>query len=305
MSLLSKIKHNTDKDNNTEFFVKAESQESDIVSEHFSHKRAKLESQIILATDSIPDQLLKLINKLNSELKNFQTPKKVEFVYNSTEYARYTFEQYVRKYCSTKKSIMFFGMNPGPWGMSQTGVPFGEISSVREWLKIEGPVQKPPRECPARPVLGFECKRSEISGKRFWGLMKELCKVPEKLFETTFIYNYLPEQWMTSTGCNMTPSDFKSPEMQPLYEICDPIFCEILKLYEVQIVVAIGKFCETRATKAITRFLPSANIKVVYLPHPSPRTVNNNNWQEKAIEHLRALDLLQYYTNDPIKTENC
>ncbi|KAI8425188.1 hypothetical protein MSG28_007012 [Choristoneura fumiferana] len=86
----------------------------------------------------------------------------IECIYNPTLYARQTFEIYIRKYCNTKKDIMYFGMNPGPWGMSQTGVPFGEIKSVRDWLGIDGPVNKPLNEIKDRPVQGFQCTRTEV-----------------------------------------------------------------------------------------------------------------------------------------------
>lgn len=42
-------------------------------------------------------------------------------------------------------------------------IPFGEIESVRDWLDISGTVGKPPVEIKSREVLGFDCKRSEVS----------------------------------------------------------------------------------------------------------------------------------------------
>ncbi|XP_045453115.1 single-strand selective monofunctional uracil DNA glycosylase [Melitaea cinxia] len=246
-------------------------------------------------SNDISDEYLEIINELNESISKFNLPTAVKCVYNPTIYARHTFEIYVRKYCNTKKKIMFFGMNPGPWGMSQTGVPFGEVMSVREWLQIEGPVNKPPNEIRERPVNGFACTRTEISGKRFWGLLKSICGTPEVFFDSSFLYNYLNQQWMKSNGCNLTPGDFRVSEMEDLYNICDPIFVKVLKLYEVQIIVAIGKFCETRAQKALKKYMPYSNIKVLYLSHPSPRTVNNNNWEEKALEQLKAHNLLEYY----------
>ncbi|XP_046971676.1 single-strand selective monofunctional uracil DNA glycosylase [Vanessa cardui] len=245
--------------------------------------------------DSISEEYLEIVDEVNDSLREFTLPAAVKCVYNPTVYARQTFEMYVRKYCNTKKTIMYFGMNPGPWGMSQTGVPFGEISSVRDWLGIEGPVSKPCNEIRERPVNGFACTRTEISGKRFWGLLKNICGTPEIFFETSFVYNYINQQWMKSNGCNLTPGDFKVSEMEALYNICDPIFVKVLKLYEVEIVVAIGKFCETRAQKALKKYMPCNNIKILYLSHPSPRTVNNNNWDQKALEQLKAHDLLKYY----------
>ncbi|XP_045776673.1 single-strand selective monofunctional uracil DNA glycosylase [Maniola jurtina] len=264
----------------------------EVVSSFFSSEETNL---IQKSPNDLSDEFLELADEMNEALNEFNLPPAVKCVYNPSIYARYTFEMYARKYCNTKKKIMFFGMNPGPWGMSQTGVPFGEISSVRDWLGIEGPVNKPPHEIRERPVDGFDCKRTEVSGKRFWGLLKTICGTPENFFKTSFVYNYINQQWMKSNGCNLTPGDFKVSDMEPLYNICDPIFVKILKLYEVEIVVAIGKFCETRAQKAIKKYLPSSSIKILYLSHPSPRSVNNNNWEQKALEELKRHDLLKYY----------
>lgn len=174
-------------------------------------------------------------------------------------------------------------------------VPFGEIEAVRDWLGITGSVGKPPVEVKGREVLGFECKRSEVSGQRFWGLLKTLCGTPENFFKSSFVYNYLPQQWMTSSGINLTPGEFNKPEVQELYRICDNVFHKVLELYEVEIIVAIGKFCETRAKETLKRFSLSRPIKILYMQHPSPRVRNNNDWIEKNILFFKENDLLQYY----------
>lgn len=174
-------------------------------------------------------------------------------------------------------------------------IPFGEIESVRDWLGISGTVGKPPVEIKSREVLGFDCKRSEISGKRFWGLFRTLCGTPENFFKSSFVYNYLPQQWLTDTGCNLTPGDFKTHEVQELYNICDPVFHKVLELYQVEYIVAIGKFCETRAKKTIEKYSLPKPVKILYMQHPSPRVVNNNNWTEKTIDFLKENNLLQYY----------
>ncbi|CAH0690088.1 unnamed protein product [Spodoptera exigua] len=272
---------------------------------------------------NISERFLDLADELNLSLEQFQLPKKVEVVYNPTIYAREPFEMYVRKYCNTPKPILFFGMNPGPFGMSQTGVPFGEIESVRDWLGITGQVGKPPVEIRGREVLGFQCKKTEASGKKFWGLFKNLCITPENFFRSSFVYNYLPQQWMTRSGSNLTPGECKKAEVEVLYRICDPVFHKVLELYEVEIIVAIGKFCETRAKETIKKYSLTRPVKVfcsnncscpkiisylymvikvcififqiLYLQHPSPRVVNNNNWVEKTTEFLTDNDLLKYF----------
>ncbi|XP_053613538.1 single-strand selective monofunctional uracil DNA glycosylase-like isoform X2 [Plodia interpunctella] len=218
------------------------------------------ENNVSKAKD-IADEFLELLDQLNSSLNQLELPRKVECVYNPTVYARHTFEMYVRKFCNTKKTVMYFGMNPGPWGMSQTGVPFGEISSVKDWLGIEGPVGKPAVEIANRRVLGFACNRTEVSGLRFWGLTKRICTTSDDFFKTSFVYNYLPQQWMNSKGTNITPGDFSLAQLRPLFDICDPIFCKVLQLYEVKIIIAIGKFCEKRAEKALKTYLPNNSVQ--------------------------------------------
>ncbi|XP_059053181.1 single-strand selective monofunctional uracil DNA glycosylase-like isoform X1 [Achroia grisella] len=264
--------------------------ESEIMSFFFQemHPNINLNSNLC-------NEFLDLIDQLNVNLEKLQLPNSVQCIYNPTIYARNTFEQYVRKYCNTKKKVMFFGMNPGPWGMSQTGVPFGEVASVRDWLHIIGPVGKPPTELSNRQVNGFNCKRPEISGKRFWGLFKKICRNPENFFHSSFVYNYLPQQWMKNSGANVTPGEFSASDMRPLYAICDPIFVKVLEIYEVETIIAVGKFCEKRAQKAIKQYLPNATIQIFYLPHPSPRSVNNTNWEEKAENCLKNFNIIQYY----------
>ena len=109
-------------------------------------------------------QLAKDVDRLK-----FQPP--VTNVYNPLDYAWNAHEIYLRKYGDSKKRVVFLGMNPGPFGMTQTGVPFGEIAAVRDWLKITAKIGKPAHENPKRPVEGFDCPRSEcVSGRRLWGL---------------------------------------------------------------------------------------------------------------------------------------
>ncbi|MEJ2040442.1 MAG: single-stranded DNA-binding protein, partial [Desulfosarcinaceae bacterium] len=58
----------------------------------------------------------------------FSSP--VTHVYNPLRYARDRFAAYWERYGRPPKRILFVGMNPGPWGMVQTGVPFGDVEMV-------------------------------------------------------------------------------------------------------------------------------------------------------------------------------
>lgn len=83
------------------------------------------------------------------------------------------------------------------------------MNVVRDWLKITGIVQKPARELSVRPIDGLNCSRSEISGKRFWGLFKEICGTPNNFFKNAYLHNYCPIALMKDTGVNITPADLK------------------------------------------------------------------------------------------------
>lgn len=121
-------------------------------------------------------------------------------MYNPLEYAREPAEKYLELAGGSRREALFLGMNPGPWGMAQTGVPFGTVDLVRNWLGIEGRVDKPNPEHPRRPVLGFDVTREEISGQRFWGWARECFGTPDRFFERFFVANYCPLVFMEKSG---------------------------------------------------------------------------------------------------------
>ncbi|XP_053986186.1 single-strand selective monofunctional uracil DNA glycosylase isoform X2 [Hylaeus volcanicus] len=243
----------------------------------------------------ISEQLLLVEKNLAFELGKITFRLPVEYVYSPLEYAFNIHSMYVNKYCTTAKKMLFLGMNPGPWGMSQTGVPFGEINMVRDWLKISGPVGKPAKEQPDRKITGFQCTRSEISGKRLWGLFQELCGNPEKFFEHAYLHNYCPIALMDKKGRNITPAEIKGPEIQKVHSFCDKALADVIRLLNVEILIGIGGYAEKRALLVVqSSKLP---VKVLCLPHPSPRAANNKNWSEKATKKLSELGLLEYFTS--------
>ncbi|XP_046483816.1 single-strand selective monofunctional uracil DNA glycosylase [Neodiprion pinetum] len=241
----------------------------------------------------IPEKLLSLEWLLTEELRCIQFQLPVEYVYNPIEYAFDVHAKYVRKYCQTTKKILFLGMNPGPWGMTQTGVPFGEVKMVRDWLGLSGCIGKPVREQPDRKVTGFACTRSEISGRRFWGLFKDVCQTPENFFRHSYLHNYCPIALMDTKGRNITPAELKGLEQKTLYYRCDEALVATIKLLRIEIVIGVGRFAEKRAQTVVkTAGLPT---QVLCIPHPSPRSLGNENWSEKAAQRLQELNLLRYF----------
>lgn len=162
--------------------------------------------------NSINSAILNAVKQLNFLIKELQFKDPIIYCYNPMDYAIKSFEQYVNTYCNKTKSILFVGMNPGPYGMCQTGIPFGDVTHVRDWLKINADIGKPEWECPERLILGHSCTRNEISGQKFWGLFKKLCATPDNFFQNAFVYNYCPLAFMQRNGGNITPNKIKVPK---------------------------------------------------------------------------------------------
>lgn len=216
---------------------------------------------------------------------NFSDP--VACVYNPLDYAREPHEAYLRRYGNGKKRVVFLGMNPGPFGMAQTGVPFGEIGAVRDWLGISGFVGKPPREHPAKPVEGFACPRSEVSGKRLWGLFRERFGTPENFFAEHFAANFCPLLFIAGNerGKNLTPENLSAEEREALNAPCDAFLRRTAEILEPEWVVGIGNFAEAAARRA----LAGTPVKITRVIHPSPASpAANKDWAGKATAKLVA-----------------
>jgi len=222
--------------------------------------------------------------RLNVNRLRFAAP--VSHVYNPFDYAWPVFEAYCRKFAGGKKRVVFFGMNPGPWGMAQTGVPFGEISAVRNWMELDGRVAKPEREHAKRPIEGFDCLRSEVSGKRLWGLFADRFGEPEHFFRENFVTNYCPLVFMEESGRNRTPDKLPAAERTPLLKACDAHLKRVVELLDPDWVIGVGAFAEKSARRA----LESPPLKIGTILHPSPASpAANRGWAEAATRQLEDL----------------
>jgi single-strand selective monofunctional uracil DNA glycosylase len=210
----------------------------------------------------------------------------VTHVYNPLDYAWAAHELYLRKFGNGKKRVVFLGMNPGPFGMAQTGIPFGEIAAVRDWMKISAPIKKPAVENPKRPIAGFDCHRSEVSGRRLWGLFAERFGSPEKFFAGHFVANYCPLVFCEHSGCNFTPDKLPPAEKNPLVQICDAHLRHVLEILEPQWLIGVGDFAAKRGKEACEKL----SIRIGQILHPSPASpAANRGWAEKATEQLIQL----------------
>ena len=222
----------------------------------------------------------KIIHNLLKEISPLGFGPPVTHVYNPLEYALEPYLQYLDRFGKGKKEVVLIGMNPGPWGMAQTGIPFGEVKSVKEWMLIIGPVGLPAKEHPARPVTGLSCTRSEVSGKRFWGWANSRFKTPERFFARFFVANYCPLMFMEETGKNRTPNRLKAKEKAPLFKACDRALKATISLLEPEFVLGIGNFAADRARVALT----DMPVTLGKITHPSPANPSANKGWEPLIE---------------------
>ena len=195
----------------------------------------------------ITEALIAAARRLRAETSRLRFRAPVTHVYNPLVYAWAPHEAYLRKFGAARKRVVFLGMNPGPFGMAQTGVPFGEVAAVRDWLKIECPVGKPEREHPRRPVVGFACARSEVSGRRLWGLFAERFRTPEQFFAGHIVMNYCPLAFLESGGRNRTPDKLPPSEKAALFAACDRHLREIVAVLQPEWLVGVGDFAARRA----------------------------------------------------------
>jgi single-strand selective monofunctional uracil DNA glycosylase len=210
----------------------------------------------------------------------------VSFVYNPLSYARECHETYLEQYAAGPKRVVFLGMNPGPWGMTQTGVPFGEISAVRDWLGIHAEVGTPSHGHPRVPVRGFECARSEVSGKRLWGLFREVFGSAERFARDNFVSNYCPLMFLDAAGRNLTPDHISRQDQPTLFAACDRFLSVVIDALRPQWLVGIGLFAERRLRAMLER-TGNEDVRVMSITHPSPANPKSQkNWAGLAAAAL-------------------
>jgi single-strand selective monofunctional uracil DNA glycosylase len=230
--------------------------------------------------------LVAISRELSGQVDALRFPS-VPFVYNPLVYARAPHEAYLERWGSkTPREVVMVGMNPGPFGMAQTGVPFGDVVMVRDFVGVTGQVGRPAREHPRRPVRGFDCTRSEVSGTRFWGWARDRFGSAERFFEKVFVANWCPLVFMEDSGRNRPPDKLPTAERAELFRACDDALSRVVEVLRPRLVVGIGRFAEQRARTA----LGSEVVGIRGILHPSPASpAANRDWAGLVDAQLRAL----------------
>lgn len=214
---------------------------------------------------------------------HFEPP--VAHVYNPLHYAWEPHRRYLEQYGQHPREVLLVGMNPGPWGMVQTGVPFGDVELVESWLRLSGRVERPPQLHARRPVQGFACRRREGSGRRLWGWARERYGSPDAFFERFFVGNYCPLCFFLEDGVNLTPDKLPRRQREALQSACDQALRDTVAVLRPRWVLGVGRFAERRAAEA----LAGVDTQLGGVPHPSPASpAANRGWAAQMDAALRA-----------------
>jgi single-strand selective monofunctional uracil DNA glycosylase len=229
--------------------------------------------------------------ELSQQVDSLQFKAPVEYVYNPLSYAWEAYGCYLERFARGPKRVIFLGMNPGPWGMAQTGIPFGEVAAVRDWLGIDARIGRPEREHPKRPILGLACERSEVSGRRVWGLFAARSKTPKEFFREHFVANYCPLVFMDSGGRNVTPDQLPANQTAKLQHVCDQHLTRTLELLKPKFLVGVGQYAENCLQRVLARLDGGDKDRmepVVRILHPSPASPAANRGWAQAVEKVLA-----------------
>ncbi len=230
--------------------------------------------------------LIRHARELSAAVERLRFKPPVAYVYNPLDYAWAAHELFLRKFGGGRKRVLLLGMNPGPFGMAQTGVPFGEVAAVRDWMGIYTLVAQPKHAHPKRPIEGFACPRSEVSGRRLWGLFAAKFGTPEKCFVDHFVVNFCPLAFMDEGGRNVTPDKLGAAEREKLFAVCDEHLRQVVAITGPEWVIGVGDFAEKRAREA----LGEGGVRFGRILHPSPASpAANKGWAAAAERQLREL----------------
>ncbi|MDR3378360.1 MAG: single-stranded DNA-binding protein [Verrucomicrobiae bacterium] len=239
------------------------------------------------AASQASQALIAAARELSAQAGRLEFADPVAHVYNPLTYAWQAHEEYLRRFGDGPKRVVFLGMNPGPFGMVQTGIPFGEVAAVRDWLRLSAPIEQPARSHPKRPIQGYGCPRSEVSGRRLWKLFADRFGTAENFFASHFVANYCPLAFLSVTGSNVTPDKLSKTERAALATVCDAHLRRVLEILQPEWLIGIGAF----ACKRGELVADPARVRVGQILHPSPASpkANRADWTKTAAAELAAL----------------
>ncbi|MCH2646055.1 MAG: hypothetical protein MKZ53_03700 [Candidatus Thalassarchaeum sp.] len=238
----------------------------------------------------IVERMIEASSKLRDDVEKFADSLvkegSVDAVYNPLAYAWEPHRAYLELASGGGAKTLLLGMNPGPHGMGQMGIPFAATSVVRELLKITNlEVGQPRKPHPKRPISGLDWPKEEVSGTRLWGLLANEYGSAESIFKSVFLLNHCPLMLFSGErATNITPDKITGPTTKALLERCDEHLREVVDIMQIERVIGVGRYSEKRALNALS----GIDISVTTCWHPSPASpLANRNKGEDWKKNVR------------------
>jgi single-strand selective monofunctional uracil DNA glycosylase len=245
----------------------------------------------------VATELLDAARDLSDRLAPLRFSPPVAHVYDPSRYAWAPYEAYLRRFVTGPRRVVLLGMNPGPFGMMQTGVPFGEVAAVRDWMGLRAPVIPPVHQHPRRPIEGFDCRRSEVSGRRLWGWAALRFGTADRFFAEFAVLNWCPLVWLEASGRNRTPAQLPASEAAVVAAACDAHLARALAALAPQWAIGVGGFAERRLRTVLEgpdlQGALARTVRVGQILHPSPASpAANRGWADAVDARLADLGVL-------------
>ena len=231
--------------------------------------------------------LISIAQRLRDELATIRRGGAVCHVYNPLVYAWAPHRAYLDRFGRGEHDVLIVGMNAGYFGMAQTGVPFGDIVMVRDWLGIEARVLRPNDEHPKRPIEGFACRRREVSGQRLWGWARDAFGTPQHFFEHFYVVNYCPLCFLAESGANLALEKLPVASRKRVQDTCDYALRAVAIALNAKYAIGLGQFAARRVVEVL-------GDKVVCgaAPHPSPANARiGPHWAREIERALAAMGI--------------
>ena len=240
----------------------------------------------------IVERMIETSSKLRDDVEKFADSLvkegSVDAVYNPLAYAWEPHRAYLELASGRGAKTLLLGMNPGPHGMGQMGIPFAATSVVRDLLKITNlDVGQPRTPHPKRPISGLDWPKEEVSGTRLWGLLANEYGSAESIFKSVFLLNHCPLMLFSGErATNITPDRITGPTTKALLERCDEHLREVVDIMQIERVIGVGRYSEKRALNALS----GIDISVTTCWHPSPASpLANRNKGEDWKKNVRSV----------------
>lgn len=238
----------------------------------------------------IVERMIETSSKLRDDVEKFADSLvkegSVDAVYNPLAYAWEPHRAYLELASGGGAKTLLLGMNPGPHGMGQMGIPFAATSVVRDLLKITDlEVGQPSTPHPKRPISGLDWPKEEVSGTRLWGLLANEYGSAESIFKSVFLLNHCPLMLFSGErATNITPDKITGPTTKALLERCDDHLREVVDIMQIERVIGVGRYSEKRALNALS----GIDISITTCWHPSPASpLANRNKGEDWKKNVR------------------